>query len=182
MLHFLRGKVSDRKIRLFSCAAARHCDFFALDYPADAAAIDFAEQWVDGKRKACGLARARARAVREGAKWVVDPDAMSGALSWASASGATRDYRLAQCRLLRDVVGGLFRPVTIEPAWLAWGDGVISRLAEGIYQERAFPRLPILADALEDAGCADAVLLDHLRGAGPHVPGCWALDAVLGKE
>lgn len=55
-------------------------------------------------------------------------------------------------------------------------------LAEGIYQDRAFDRLPILADALEDAGCDDTDILTHLRGEGPHVRGCWAVDLVLGKE
>jgi hypothetical protein len=55
-------------------------------------------------------------------------------------------------------------------------------LAATIYHERAFDRLPILADALEDAGCDNADILDHLRGPGPHVRGCWALDLVLGKE
>jgi hypothetical protein len=42
-------------------------------------------------------------------------------------------------------------------------------------------RLAVLADALEDAGCADPDLLAHLRGPGPHVRGCWALDLVLGN-
>jgi len=55
-------------------------------------------------------------------------------------------------------------------------------LATSIYEQRAFHRLPLLADALEDAGCTDAELLGHLRGPGPHVRGCWALDLVLGKS
>jgi hypothetical protein len=55
-------------------------------------------------------------------------------------------------------------------------------VAESIYEGRAFDRLPILADALEEAGCTDAYLLAHLRGPGPHVRGCWAVDLVLGKE
>jgi hypothetical protein len=54
-------------------------------------------------------------------------------------------------------------------------------LAEASYEEQAFDRLPILADALEEAGCSDEALLGHLRGPGPHVKGCWALDLVLGK-
>ena len=43
-------------------------------------------------------------------------------------------------------------------------------------------RLPILADALEDAGCGDVDILAHLRGPGPHVRGCWAVDPLLGRE
>jgi hypothetical protein len=55
-------------------------------------------------------------------------------------------------------------------------------LAQGIYDERAFERLPILADALEDAGCTDAAILVHCRGPGPHVRGCWVVDLILGKQ
>ena len=59
---------------------------------------------------------------------------------------------------------------------------VVSTLACGVYDERAFDRLPILADALEEAGCDDPEILKHCRGEGPHVRGCWALDLLLGKE
>jgi hypothetical protein len=52
----------------------------------------------------------------------------------------------------------------------------------GCFAEGAFDRLPLLADALEDAGCSDAEILSHLHSPGPHVCGCWALDLVLGKE
>ena len=55
-------------------------------------------------------------------------------------------------------------------------------IARHIYDDRAFHDLPILADALEDAGCADAAILDHCRGPGPHVRGCWAVDLLLGKS
>jgi hypothetical protein len=57
----------------------------------------------------------------------------------------------------------------------------VPRLAASIYDERAWQRLPILGDALEDAGCGDDALLSHLRSPGPHARGCWALDLVLGK-
>jgi hypothetical protein len=83
---------------------------------------------------------------------------------------------------LRDVFGNPFRPVRIDPAWLAWNGSTVPRLAQTVYDERAFDRLPVLADALEDAGCSDADLLGHLRGPGPHVRGCWAVDLLLGKE
>jgi hypothetical protein len=55
-------------------------------------------------------------------------------------------------------------------------------LAPGIEEEQAFDRLPVLADALEEAGCTDADILSHLRGPGPHVRGCWVVDLLLGKE
>jgi hypothetical protein len=64
----------------------------------------------------------------------------------------------------------------------SWRSSVGILLAQGIYADRAFDRLPILADALEEAGCTDAVMLAHCRGPGPHVRGCWAVDLILGKE
>ena len=57
----------------------------------------------------------------------------------------------------------------------------VRALAEGIYADRAYDRMPVLADALEDAGCDYAEILSHCRGNGPHVRGCWVLDALLGK-
>jgi hypothetical protein len=80
--------------------------------------------------------------------------------------------------LLRDIFGNPFRPVACDTAWLT--SDVIA-LACGIYDERAFDRTPILADALQDAGCDSADVLDHCRGAGPHVRGCWVVDLLLGK-
>jgi hypothetical protein len=65
---------------------------------------------------------------------------------------------------------------------LARNEGRVTNVATGIYESHTFDRLPQLADALEDAGCTDAVLLGHLRGPGPHVRGCWAVDFVLGKS
>jgi hypothetical protein len=66
--------------------------------------------------------------------------------------------------------------------WLNWNDGTVVKLAEGIYNDRAFDRLPVLADALEDAGCTEAEILAHCRSGGEHVRGCWVLDLILGKE
>jgi hypothetical protein len=96
------------------------------------------------------------------------------------ASGEAYNTEVAaQAVLVREIFGNPFRPVAVDPAWLT-SDVVL--LAQGIYDERAFDRLPILADALQDAGCDCDDLLAHLRGPGPHVRGCWALDLVLGKE
>jgi hypothetical protein len=76
-----------------------------------------------------------------------------------------------------------FRPVpAADRSWLAWNGNTVRELAQGIYDGRAFDRLPVLADALEDAGCSDPYLLGHLRGPGPHARGCWAVDLLLGKE
>ena len=89
----------------------------------------------------------------------------------------------AHAGLLRDLFGNPFRPpAAVDPAWLRWNGGTVPRLARSAYEERAFDRLPILADALEEAGCADPAILGHLRGPGPHARGCWAVDALLGRE
>jgi hypothetical protein len=74
------------------------------------------------------------------------------------------------------------RAPTVRAEWLAWNDGTVRRIAQGIYEEGAFDRLPILADALLDAGCDDEDLIAHCRQPGPHVRGCWAVDLILGKE
>jgi hypothetical protein len=95
-----------------------------------------------------------------------------------------------QSRLLRDIFPDPSGPVPqLAPVWLEWGDGTVRKLAESAYAERVLPegtldvaRLALVADALEDAGCTDAELLGHLRGPGPHVRGCRALDLVLGRE
>jgi hypothetical protein len=82
--------------------------------------------------------------------------------------------------ILRDIIGNPFRPVSFDPSWLT---STVVALARGIYEERAFDRLPILADALQDAGCDSDDILNHLRDPhATHVRGCWALDLVLGKE
>jgi hypothetical protein len=81
--------------------------------------------------------------------------------------------------LLRDIAGNPFRPVTIILTWLTWNDGRAVKLAQGIYDEGAFDRLPILADALEDAGCTNADILDHCRQPGEHARGCWVVDLIL---
>jgi hypothetical protein len=71
--------------------------------------------------------------------------------------------------------------VAIDPAWLRWNHGTVSALARHIYEDRAFADLPILADALEDAGCTVAAILDHCRRPCEHVRGCWVVDLVLGQ-
>jgi hypothetical protein len=84
----------------------------------------------------------------------------------------------AQCDLLRDIVGNPFRPVVVLPAWRT--EAVLA-IAHKAHSERDFGLLPILADALEDAGCTTGELLGHCRGATVHTLGCWVLDLVLGN-
>jgi len=125
---------------------------------------------------------------------------VAGTVSWEAAAAAAHfgalassgnnpydrpDYpliaseRTAEAAILRDIFGNSFCLVTSVAGWLNTN---IVALAQAIYDERAFGRMPILADALEDAGCTDASILEHCRGGGVHARGCWVVDLVLGKE
>jgi hypothetical protein len=106
---------------------------------------------------------------------------------------ANRAFDLANryhCDLLRDIIGNPFRHSHPLPAAaLAWNDGTVRRIAEGIYDDRRLPegtldtgRLAILANALLDAGCDDEKLIAHCRSDGPHVRGCWGVDFCLGRS
>jgi hypothetical protein len=91
-------------------------------------------------------------------------------------------HRRAVSYYLRDIFGNPFRSISIDSVWVEWNDRTVLRLAQAIYDERAYDRLPILADALEEAGCNDGVILSHCRQPGEHVRGCWVLDELLGKS
>ena len=92
--------------------------------------------------------------------------------------------------LIFEIFNNPFRPSpTIAPAVLAFDGGIVTKLAQSAYDERQMPeatldpaRLAVLADALEEAGCDHADLLEHLRGGYHHVRGCWAVDVVLGLK
>ena len=97
----------------------------------------------------------------------------------AAAHGLVTEL-VHQTNSVRDIVGNPFRAVTADPRWLT---SDVVALAASIYAERAFDRLPILADALQDAGCENADVLGHCRDPQlTHVRGCWVVDLVLGKE
>jgi hypothetical protein len=104
----------------------------------------------------------------------------------ASASSWSWPATVDRCSLIRELFGNPFRSSLVEGAWRA---PTVLSVAEAAYDDRALPagtldrvRLHILADALEDAGCHDDEILSHLRGPGPHVRGCWALDLILCKS
>jgi hypothetical protein len=183
--------------------AERYADGLATGEELDRAYAETSTRPLDGGNVAfyaihAGLALTRdlVRATAEfpqipPARWAIDADEVSGLIAEAVISLAVRDggdtagrtaamaERAAQTHLLREIIGNPFSPVAFDPSWRT---STAVALAEGIYADRAFDRLPILADALEDAGCDAAELLAHLRGDGPHVRGCWALDLVLGKS
>ena len=79
---------------------------------------------------------------------------------------------------LRDIFGNPFRPVAVDRAWLT---STVVALARGMYESCDYGAMPILADALQDAGCDSEDVLNHCRGLGPHVRGCWVVDLLLGK-
>src|SRR5262249_18204535 len=103
-----------------------------------------------------------ARARRNVALEVVLDEA--GRMDWPKIRSRGSEESQAQCRLLCDIFGNPFRTVALESTWLT--TNVVS-LAQAIYDDRAFERMPILADALEDAGCDSADILNHCRGPGP---------------
>jgi len=72
--------------------------------------------------------------------------------------------------------------VVLDPAWLAWDDAAVVKVARTVYEERRFEEMTVLADALEEAGCTCAALLDHCRQPGEHVRGCWLVDLLLQRE
>jgi hypothetical protein len=212
MRRVLFGKMSDRKERLFACAccrevwaqladyrsreaiivAERFADGSATEEELDAAS-EAAAAAEDADRRRMGLQRENPTEQNHG--WPLSAAAYNAAIPlgwWGGASAFVAPYeivldastdiqadRTAQCRLLRDIFGNPFRPVAFDPRWRT--EDVLG-LARGIYEDRAFDRLPLLADALMDAGCDSDDILSHCRGEGPHVRGCWVVDLVLGKE
>lgn len=205
MIRTVRARGTDRLWRLYVVACLRAVADLLVK-PASRHAVEVAERYADGQASVEELAGAEAQARlaaleahRE--EW---EDEVRSNFRWTAASASFHESTLAaegaqlcvtetvdidrfyqgflQADLLREIFGNPFRWKVIDPAWLTWNDGVVSNLAQTIYDEQAFDRLPILADALEDAGCADADMLEHLRSPGPHVRGCWVLDLILGKE
>lgn len=209
MLGFLGGKASTRKLWLFSCGACRCHQVLMADKPCRTV-IELGERFADGEATYDELEEAGeiayTRQLEEGVQ-----TATAKAATFAVICPSERDPNLpsitvletvrytsndltdlasfdhgidvelaSQCALLRCVFGNPpFRRVTLDPCWLT---PTVKQMAEKIYDERAFDRLPILGDALEEAGCTAKDILSHCRGPGPHVRGCWVVDLILGKE
>jgi hypothetical protein len=212
MLRSLRGRASERKLRLFACACwqrLRHLLqdghlrwFLGLLEPHADGLVPPQELWaarqaawvaLRGQRQ--GPARPETReelAARRlglgGAHQNAWTAAIEAGRTARGVAGRIGEWAAAaetkfQCDLLREVFRNPFRPAAVDPAWLAWEGGTIPRLAEAVYEGRTFDQLPILGDALEEAGCTDAEVLAHCRQQpGAHVRGCWVLDLLLGKE
>ena len=195
---------SDRKMRLWAVACGRRTAGW-VEHPDLSALLDAAERFADQPYRAdthrrlerradaavqavraAGLGHefyAFALAVRAALDFspcwnsvcALNQDAVCG--SWEDdASDGEFQFQFA---LFREIAGSPFRPVAFDPTWRT---PAVEAVAAGGYAGRDFARLPVLADALDDAGCDAADLLAHLRSPGPHVRGCWALDLVLGKS
>ena len=209
MLAHVCGVLSERKLRLFSCACC-HRAWGAVTDERLGQALDALERYADGNATekqrieagrrseavrrefydavgkeeevcvACELSFAAAKTMRRVARDCGQRAA--SAFAWADVgkfADLQREERGAQASLLRDIVGDPFCPVPFPSAWRT--EAAVG-LARRMYEARDFGAMPILADALEEAGCDDALLLEHCRGPGPHVRGCWVVDQVLGRE
>jgi hypothetical protein len=190
MLNYLGRRVSSRKARLFACACFRRQKPKLKKWEREI--VEVAERYADGLAGPEELQEAQDESVgRSGVSWVTMNMGYWEAVEAARAAGEWRDEP-GQCSMVRDLFGNPYRPLPPKKgkgqwndrlaAWLQWNDGTVLRLAHVTYEERAFDRLPILADALEEAGCTDADILAHCRSAGPHVRGCWVIDLLLGKQ
>jgi hypothetical protein len=209
MLEYVQGTSSDRKMRLFSCACCRRF-WDSLQDKRSRHFVETVERFADGLETDVTLDHSyfAARAVAEETSDTVADDLlglygacatyeyqqkMRGVVAERAAKLMANDSplgigaeRIVQAELLRDIIRNPFRSVTINSSWLS---PAVSALAQAIYAERSLSsgeldttRLAVLADALEDGGCDNADILEHLRSSGVHVRGCWALDLLLAKE
>lgn len=194
MLEFLRGRasgrkprVSERKIRLFAVACSRRI-WDRID-ALGRRAVDVAEMFADGLAGPDEMRAARLACQGAGgqAAWyaaatnstIAARNAALSAQAGAAMLGTEADEIRAQAKLLREIVGDPFRPLSVDPAWLTPG---VVNLAQATYDERAFDRMPELAGELEKAGCDNDNILAHCRAPGLHVRGCWVIDLLLGKS
>jgi hypothetical protein len=200
-----RTKAGRRKLRLFGCGCCRRVANLFPDEPGWPV-VDLAERFADGNASQAEVDAALLDAepvlqdgegdhvrqarlnLHEAVRKLIGPAAAFSmacssvgiALRWVGA-GEASECAVQAC-LHRDIFGNPFRPPAIDPAWLAWNGEAAGILARTIYEGRRFEDMPVLADALEDAGCQDAAILDHGRKANDHVWGCWLLDGLMGKS
>lgn len=198
-----RDQSLPRKLRLFACACCRRI-WHLLSDDASRNRVEIAERVADGAggedelRSACApfeftdefCTELESSPVAAAIYSVFRSPSAAAYLCMDAAAGATREAfgdraaavaeHARQAALLRDIFGNPFRPVAFDSAWRT---SDVLALAKGIYDERAFDRMPILADALQDAGCTSDDILSHCRDTNtPHARGCWVVDLILGKS
>jgi hypothetical protein len=193
MLRLLEGRASERKLRLFATACCRQPAFVYHLRSRDEAAVDVAERYADGQADRDELRLAGQQAQTLGPTCCCEPGARLAAYRWVDwvyrPPSSAPDRRRVAAGLLGDIFGNPFLTVPIDPAWRSWHGGVLVGLAQAAYENRHLPlghldntHLLVLADALEEVGCAEPQILGHLRSGGAHVRGCFVVDAVLGKS
>ena len=188
-------RLSERKIRLAAVACSRASWHRVTDWRCRRV-VEVAEAFADGDATAAELVAAGNQILAErdiGMAGVVHQlvklytvwamhESINAIRRLTSHDQATRGYALTrlprEAAAFRCLFGNPFRPVALDSAWRT---STVLALANGIYADRAFDRTPILADALQDAGCEDETVLTHLRHDETHVRGCWVVDMVLGK-
>jgi hypothetical protein len=196
MLQFLEGKASNRKFRLFAVACVRLvwerlpeefrrstevCELYADGLASDQE-LDICRQNIVWNQfsiydpKLCPNAYALACLCRCPTFKPAAVEKLRLTCAWHFGLNALRGKAPSVFPCIFD---NPFRPVTLDPLWAT---STAVRLAEAIYQDRAFDRMLILADALEDAGCTDPHILNHCRAGDQHFRGCWVVDSVLGRS
>ena len=184
-----RTKRGRRKLRLLACAVFRRC-YLPVTTDKWGPALDLAERYAEGLADRAEVVSFRERFPRE--HWL---DRTVDFLLAESPQRATTNQAFGRygvwreddptAEFVRELFGNPFRRSVLDPVWRS---STVVALAQAAYDERSLTtgqfdpsRLGILADALEDAGCDNADILNHCRGPGPHVRGCWVLDLLLGK-
>jgi hypothetical protein len=177
----LSDAATERKLRLFAVMCYREYLRFRPDISPGSFQkyIDVTERYADGRASFDEWDGVRGRV--HGTFHDADPQkqclfAVDTALCCCPDEAAESQFLVQH---IRDILGNPFRPVAFDPVWRT---STAVAVAETIYADRTFGDLPVLADALQDAGCDHPDILAHLRGPAPHVRGCWALDLILGKE
>lgn len=194
LLHFLLPLDGNpRKYRLFACACC-HRIWHLLKHELSRQALKTCEDFADGLTGAIQLERAlREAAMVPGwasvavANSAVDQIHLSAAAAAQAARVAEGDphwqsQHHRHCELLHCIFGHIYHSQKIDPSWLRWNDQCVYKIAQGIYAERRFDDMPILGDALEDAGCDDEAILGHCRENTLHARGCWVVDLILAKH
>jgi hypothetical protein len=179
LLKCLTNTMSNRKYRLFLCGWYRRS--WDRLTPESRKAVELAERFADGEISRVRLMWAIKKSLRSPGPTIRLGCRANDAIDWAIQDAIEIGYECAlfQTVAIRCLAGNPFRPQFVDRAVLTSN---VRSLSQATYTHQRFENLPILADALEDAGCDNADILGHLRSGGDHVRGCWAVDLILGKE
>lgn len=181
-----RDRIDSRRARLFLCACVRAMP--SREHSSFLPAVELAERMAQGRATDAEVQSMRytyRHRYTHPADMLLRPvrvdvhDLLQRGLVWLEAFAPSATDQAHRLALWHDLTGG--QGVVIPPLLPAWEGGTVMRLAEGILAGRHFDHLPILGDALEEAGCSDAAIFDHCRAPQPHALGCWLLDALTGR-